>query len=134
MLLIDDEEYILAAMAEYFTALGYAVDCAADQTTAYAWIEQKEYSIVSTDLRLSHSDRYEGLEILERIRNRWPQTACIVLTAYADAENEASAYRRGASVFLQKPRPLDELAAIVATLVSGSHRIEAPARLSGGCR
>lgn len=118
MLLIDDEEHILVAMAEYFAAHGYDVACARDESAARTLLEQTDFRIVITDLRLSRSDRFEGLDILDRIRTRCPHTACIVLTAYGFPDNEERARQRGASVFLQKPRPLDELAAIVATLVS----------------
>lgn len=118
LLLIDDEEHILTAMAEYFTMLGYAVNCAADEASARALVDGQDFRVVITDLRLSRSDRFEGIEILDRIRSRSPRTACIVLTAYGNAENEAQAQRHGACMFLQKPTPLDELAAIVATLVN----------------
>lgn len=117
ILLIDDEEPILAAMAEYFVAHGYDVACARDESAALTLLEQIDFRIVITDLRLSRSDRFEGLHILDRIRTRCPHTACIVLTAYGFPDNEARARQRGARVFLQKPQPLGEISRIVATLV-----------------
>lgn len=117
ILLIDDEEHILAAIAEYFTALGYTVDCAADAPTACDLLDRQGYGVVITDLRLSRGDRFEGLDVLEQARTRRPDAACIVLTAYAQPQNEELALDSGASVFLQKPTPLDELAALVATLI-----------------
>lgn len=120
VLIIDDEEHILAAMVEYFAAQGYEVACARDEPGARTLLEQSDFRIVITDLRLSRSDRYEGLDILDRIRTRCPQTDCIVLTAYGFPDNEERARQLGARAFLQKPKPLHELAAIVATLVNRS--------------
>jgi CheY-like chemotaxis protein len=117
---IDDEAHILADMAEYFTALGYAVECVVDESSACALIDRQDFRIVITDLRLSGGDRYEGLEILERAQTRHPRAACIVLTAYGSPDYEQRARRAGASAFLQKPQPLGELSRIVKALIEGS--------------
>lgn len=117
ILLIDDEEHILAAIAEYFTALGYSVDCAADVSTACSLLDERGYGVVITDLRLSRGDRFEGLDVLERARARRPDVSCIVLTAYGQPQNAKQALDRGADAFLQKPTRLDELARLVAALL-----------------
>jgi len=118
LLLIEDEACILAAMAEYFSGLGYEVDCAEDEDAAWSLIERHRYRIVITDLRLSRSDQFEGFEILACLRRRVPEADCIVLTAHGCAESEARALQQGASAFLQKPSPLSEVAAVVAMLAA----------------
>jgi DNA-binding response OmpR family regulator len=118
LLLIDDETCILAAMAEYFSGLGYDVDCAADEGAARSLIERHRYRIVITDLRLSHGDQFEGFEILARLRRRAPETECVVLTAHGCAESEARALQQGARAVLQKPQSLGEVAAVVARLTA----------------
>lgn len=120
ILIIDDEEHILAAMTEYFAALGYEVACARDVSAAHALLERTDFRIVITDLRLSGGDRYEGLEILERVQSREPHAACIVLTAYGLPDTEERARQAGANAFLQKPQPLGELSNIVRALIEGS--------------
>lgn len=57
ILLIDDEEHILAAMAEYFSMLGYQVTSATNLIAALALLDREHYGIVITDLRLSRCDR-----------------------------------------------------------------------------
>ena len=126
LLLIDDEQSILAAMAEYFSGLGYEVDCAQDENAARSLIERHRYCVVITDLRLSRGDRFEGFEILARLRRRVPEADCIVLTAHGCAESEAQALQQGASVFLQKPKPLGELAAVVAKLMARRNSAACP--------
>lgn len=131
LLLIDDEACIRSAMAEYFSGLGYEVHCAEDEDSARSLIEQHRYRIVITDLRLSHSDRFEGLEILAHLRCRVPQAACIVLTAHGCPESAVRAMREGATAVLQKPQALGEIAAVVATLLA---RRDAGAGLDGSGR
>jgi two-component system C4-dicarboxylate transport response regulator DctD len=117
ILIVDDEEHVLAAMGEYFAALGYDVACARDADAARVLLERTKYRVVITDLRLSGSDRYEGLQILEYVRARVPGAASVVLTAYGFADNEERARRAGASAFLQKPQSLDDLSRIVKGLI-----------------
>ena len=120
LLIIDDEEHITEAVNDYFTILGYLVDCAQDEKTAIDLLNLFEYAAVITDLRLSGCNRIEGLDLIERARAKHPLAACIVLTAYGDAENENEARRRGADLLLQKPAPLGVLAERLAEILGGA--------------
>jgi DNA-binding response OmpR family regulator len=117
LLLIDDEEPILFALREYFTAYGYDVDCAREMEEAEALLANVPYAAVIADLRLTGSHGAEGLEIIGYVRERCPWTRIIILTAYGSTEVEAEARRRGVDSFLHKPKPLPEVAQIVYALV-----------------
>jgi len=117
LLLIDDEEPILFALREYFTAYGYEVDCAREMEEAEALLANVPYAAVIADLRLTGSHGAEGLEIIGYVRERCPWTRIILLTAYGSPEVEAEARRRGVDSFLHKPKPLPEVAQIVYALV-----------------
>ena len=117
LLLIDDEEPILFALREYFTAYGYDVDCAREMEEAEALLANVPYAGVIADLRLTGSHGAEGLEIIGYVRERCPWTRIIILTAYGSPEVEAEARRRGVDSFLHKPKPLPEVAQIVYALV-----------------
>lgn len=118
LLIIDDEEPITGAVTDYFGILGYLVDSAQDEQAAHALVDRFDYAAVITDLRLSRGRRLEGLEIIEHARIRHPAAACIVLTAYGDAENEIEARKRGADALLQKPTPLHVLAERLAEILN----------------
>jgi DNA-binding response OmpR family regulator len=117
LLIIDDEEPILFALREYFTAYGYEVDCARELEEAEALLANVPYAAVIADLRLTGSHGAEGLEIIGYVRERCPWTRIILLTAYGSPEVEAEARRRGVDSFLHKPKPLPEVAQIVFALV-----------------
>ncbi len=118
ILVIDDEEPILFALREYFSLFGYQVDCAKDPEEAAAFLVDGSYAVAIVDLRLSSGvDSTEGLELIEYIRERCPQTAILLLTAYGNPSIEQEALSRGANAFLHKPMPLPEIAHIVAGLL-----------------
>jgi CheY-like chemotaxis protein len=120
ILVVDDEEPILFALREYFTALGYEVDGVREPDEAEALLASIRYDLVIADLRLTGTRGAEGLEILARARERTPRTRTILLTAYGSPEVEREAHRRGIDAFLHKPKPLPEVAQIVGRLLERS--------------
>jgi two-component system response regulator (stage 0 sporulation protein F) len=117
LLIVDDEEPILAAMQEYFRTFGYEVDCAHELEEAEALLSKVSYSLVVADLRLTGIYGVEGLELVGYVRQRCPNTRMILLTAYGTPEIEKEARRLGVDAFLYKPKPLPELAQIVFALL-----------------
>ncbi|MEW6735437.1 MAG: response regulator [Acidobacteriota bacterium] len=118
ILVVDDEETILFGMCDYFLAHGYQVDCARALVEAQTLLEQNTYSLVIADLRLTGSATTEGLELAEYIRVNAPHTRIILLTAYGNQEIEMKARRRGVDAFLNKPKPMAEMAQIVSLLLA----------------
>lgn len=117
MLVIDDEEPILFAAREYFEALGFQVDCATELEEAEALLSHVEYAIVIADLRLTGIYGTEGLALVRHVRERCPKTRILLLTAYGSAAVEEEARRLGVDGFLQKPKPLPDVAQIVFGLL-----------------
>jgi DNA-binding NtrC family response regulator len=117
ILIVDDEETILFAMREYFTILGYGVDCARELEEAKALLAHTSYAVVIADLRLTGSHGTEGLELVEYVRQRQPLTRVILLTAFGSPEVEREARQRGAHAFLHKRMSLSEVAQVVAELL-----------------
>ena len=120
MLVVDDERAILLAIKSYFSHHGYAVDCAQELEEAEALMANLHYDVVIADLRLTGFHGTEGLEIVRSVRERYPRTSVILLTAYGSPEIEDAATRYGVSSFLQKPQPLAELAQVVFGVVGNA--------------
>ena len=117
ILVVDDEEPILFALREYFTALGYDVDSAREAEEAESCLSTTLYDLVIADLRLCGSHGAQGLEVLTHARERAPETRTILLTAYGSPEVEREARQRGVDALLHKPKPLPEVAKIVVSLL-----------------
>jgi len=58
------------------------------------------------DLRLEHSS---GLDMISRLKERWPEAAIVVLTGYASIPTAVEAIKRGADNYLHKPATLNDL-------------------------
>lgn len=117
LLIVDDEIPILFALKDYFTRIGYEVDGARELEEAKALLANNPYSLVIADMRLTGIGGTEGLEMVGFVRERFPATRIILLTAYGSPEVEAEALKLGADAFLHKPKPLSEVAQIVFGLL-----------------
>ncbi len=117
LLVVDDEESILFAVREYFTARGFGVDCAQDVAAAKDLISRSQHAVVIADVRLGGIDKTQGLDLVRCLRRRWPLVRVILITAYGSRAIEAEARRLGVEALLDKPVRLGALAEIVETLV-----------------
>ena len=119
LLIVENEETILFALQRYFSRVGFIVDCASELEEAEALSTHNSYDLVIADLALSTSGSTEGLEFIRHLRSSRSHARVIMLSAYGTAAVQREAYRRGADIFLQKPRPLAEIARVAQRLTGG---------------
>jgi DNA-binding response OmpR family regulator len=117
LLIVDNEESILAAVKRYFELFEFEVDCARELEEAEALATCIQYDLVIVDLALQEPGGTEGLEVLRYVRRQSPRTRTILLTANGTPNVEREAFRRGCDAFINKPSPLGELARIARELV-----------------
>ncbi len=113
ILVADDEPGVRESLAEVLRDAGYRVETAADGDAALAALEQQDFAVVVTDLRMPGAD---GLAVLRRAREISPQTVVLVMTAHASVESAVAALRAGAADYLLKPVLFDDLLAKVERL------------------
>ena len=101
-------------------ALGYEVDCAHDLAEAESLLSTGCYSAVIADLRLSGMHSMDGLEVIKSVHTYCPEAKIIVLTAYGSGEVETEVRKHDISAFLQKPKPLPEIAQVLFGLVEST--------------
>jgi DNA-binding NarL/FixJ family response regulator len=83
---------------------------------AEAVLQRRRFTLLIADLSLSEPGSTDGLELTRRVRQEWPRTRTIILTAYGTPETERIARRIGVDAFLHKPAPLAELARVADAL------------------
>src|SRR5512133_776573 len=120
ILIIDDEFEIRESLQTLLELEGYFVETAADGEEGLTQIAQRPYDLVLLDFALP--DR-NGIEILHDIRERAPELAVIMITAYGTVENAVNAMQGGAANFIQKPWQNEKLLADVAAAI-GRRRAE----------
>jgi CheY-like chemotaxis protein len=125
VLVVDDERFFLTILGDFITqGLGMRVLTAEDGSTALALLETERVDLVFLDIIMPGMD---GLEVLRRIKGRWPNLPVIMLTASAAIDNAIIAVREGADDFFRKPVDLDELALCVTRVLGKSHVARRPA-------
>ena len=110
VLIVDDEEIARKNLAHVLTKEEYDVVTAADGESALRELDTKEFDVVLTDLRMG---RIDGIELLERIKVRYPETRVIMVTGYATVPSAIEAMQKGAFHYIAKPFKLDEVRAAI---------------------
>lgn len=106
LLVVDDEFGMRDAISRIFTAEGYAVDTAADGGEGIAKGLATEYDVVLLDLKMPVAD---GIEVLRALKQRYPSTECIMMTAYTSLDTAIEATRLGTYTYLPKPFTPDQI-------------------------
>ena len=112
-LVADDEPLAREFLAESLGARGIEVVTAADGDEALRRFGERDFDLVVSDLRMPGKD---GLELLERVRERAPEVPFVLVTAHGDVDTAVAAIRLGAADFLAKPFSLEAVEGMVARI------------------
>jgi DNA-binding NtrC family response regulator len=114
ILIADDEAGVRESLAEVLRDAGYAVQTAVDGSVALAALDNQDFAVVITDLRMPGAD---GLTVLRKVREMAPQTVPLVMTAHGSVESAVEALRAGAADYILKPVVFDDVLAKVARVL-----------------
>src|SRR5512146_175682 len=120
ILIVDDEASIRESLQTLLELEGFTVETAGTGEEGLARIAEQPMDLVLLDFALPERN---GLEILRDIRDRDPEQAVIMITAYGTVENAVAAMQSGATNFIQKPWDNEKLLADVRAVV-GRRRAE----------
>ena len=113
VILVEDNERLREELVHYLSEEGFfarGVDSGQDLNRA---LEQQLADIVVLDLNMAQED---GLSITRRIRSALPGLGVIILTGRMRGSERHEGYLSGADVYLTKPTPPEELAAVIRNL------------------
>ncbi|MDD4155280.1 MAG: response regulator [Candidatus Cloacimonetes bacterium] len=106
ILFVDDEENVLQAFKRNFYKI-FNLSTALSGNEAIALINENEFAVVITDMRMPEMN---GIELLDKIKDISPDTVRMMLTGYADIETTLNAVNQGNIFrFMTKPWPSDQL-------------------------
>lgn len=127
ILVVDDEENISQSVRKILSRKGYAVDNAKSVEEAVNKIQSTSFDLVITDLMMPKTN---GMELLQIIRDYYPDLAVIMITGYASIESAVKATKLGAEGYLPKPFTPDELMEIAQkALQNKKNRVMKPKTL-----
>jgi DNA-binding NtrC family response regulator len=106
ILVVDDELTVCQSVAKILSRKGYEVENALSTEGAVQKMNSTSYGLVITDLMMPKSN---GLELLQIVKDHYPELEVIMITGYASIESAVKATKLGAACYLPKPFTPDEL-------------------------
>lgn len=124
-LIVDDEPDIRELLEITLGRLKLDTRSARNIREAHDWLARESFDLCLTDMRLPDGT---GLELVQHIQHRHPQTPVAMITAYGSLDTAINALKAGAFDFLTKPLDLTRLRELVATALRmpGSEGLSAP--------
>ena len=100
ILLVDDEKLSRAVYGDFLSAGAHEVDSVGSAHEALSVLAGKSFDLVVTDLLLPGMD---GMGLLAQVKEHWPRTEVVVITALDKVDPAVRAIKSGAAEYLVKP-------------------------------
>ncbi len=117
VLLVDDEEEFISALAERLAFRGIKARTAGSGEAALAAIEKDPPQVMVLDLMMPGMS---GVDVLQHIRRTHPDIKVILLTGHGSTREGMEGMRLGAFDFLMKPLSIEELVEKLRNAVSSA--------------
>jgi two-component system response regulator AtoC len=111
VLVVDDDRVMRNLLAEVLSKQGYGVVQVSDGESAIERIEQEEYPVIVSDIRMLDLG---GVDVLRKVKRRWPLSCVILMTGFGSMEGAIEAVQEGAFDYISKPFPMDDFKALVS--------------------
>ena len=110
ILVVDDNSLVNEFVTEALTQSGYEIHSASSGPEALELIDQYDYDLVLTDVKMPEMD---GITLLSKVKKFNPDTVVVVMTAFGTIQNAVDAMKKGAYDYIVKPFTPDEIGIVV---------------------
>ena len=110
ILVLDDEPIVGKRLRTALEKNGHVVEVFEDSRLALRRLDERDFDIIVTDVRMEEVD---GIQVLEHVLERSARTKVIVITGYATVEVAREALAKGAFDFIAKPFKPDDLRKVI---------------------
>ena len=116
VLLVEDEPILQVTLANDLAEEGYEVATASDGAEGLRLIQERAFDVALLDLKLPKMD---GLALLQSFKAENPSGVAVMMTAYGTIQSAVAAMKSGATDYLVKPFPTDDLLILLRGLLAG---------------
>ena len=123
ILIVDDDQDILANLSDILNDLGYETDTASDGEVAIGKVEQLcpneescKFDLCLLDFKMPGMD---GVELYQKILEHNPKLRAIMITAYAGDDGIQRAVDAGTWKVLRKPVDIKQLLGTISEAMTG---------------
>lgn len=106
ILIIDDDESTRKSLMLIFRKKGYEIETVGSGHEGLEKVKEKNFNLVLVDIKLPDM---EGIDLIEPLKEIHPDTAVIMVTAFASMETVMKALNLGASAYITKPLNMEEV-------------------------
>jgi len=117
--IIDDDRSIRWVFEKALAREEIAFKTFASAQEALAALQNATPQVVVSDIRMPGGS---GLELLQTLKERYPQLPVIIMTAYSDLESAVAAFQGGAFEYLPKPFDVDHAVELIRRAMEESMR------------
>lgn len=110
ILIVDDEQIALRNLDHIMKKEGYEVTSTQSGSNALKLLEEQQFDLVLTDLKM---EKVDGNQVLKRSKELSPDTEVVMITGYASLQSAIQAIKEGAYDYITKPFKLDEVRKVV---------------------
>lgn len=110
ILVVDDEPGMRTFLEIILRKEGYSVETASDGMKALDNINNNVFDLAILDMLMPVMN---GIEVLNRIIEKSPETTVIIITAFASHETAIEAMKLGAYDYITKPFKIDEIKLVI---------------------
>ena len=110
LLIIEDDAAFCQMLQKFLTKRGYEVETSFNAPDAKTKFDQTDFDLILTDLRLPD---YDGIQLLDDIKEVNPKTQVILMTGYAEVGSAVDAMKKGAFDYISKPFTPDEIVMVL---------------------
>jgi Response regulator containing CheY-like receiver, AAA-type ATPase, and DNA-binding domains len=114
ILIVDDERIVRESFKHWFANAGHAVGAAASADEALVRLASEVYDLLFVDIKMPGKS---GLELLEQVRQEFPEASVVIITAYGSIESAVQAMKMGASDYLLKPFKPEQLNLVLEKII-----------------
>ena len=122
ILIVDDSQELTDVIHEYMEIYGFIVDTTTESTDALRLIGANGYDVIVSDI---HMPGMDGLELMGRIKNKYPDLPVVLITGYSISEARKIAMEKGADAFVAKPFHMKEILDVVTNILNNKKFITA---------
>lgn len=119
ILVVDDEPLIRESLHEILRMQKFDVRMAATAEEALLLMEEDKSDIVLTDMKLP---KMSGMELLEEVKTKYPETGVILITGYGSIDTAVEAMKKGAFDYITKPINDNEIKLTIRRIIQ-QHKI-----------
>lgn len=117
ILVVDDDNAFRLSLQKTLAAMGFSVFTARSAVEALALLRVQPIQLIFSDMRMP---KMNGLELLKEIKQHYPETPVVLMTAYNQSSAGIDALESMASGYLNKPVKRHEIVEVLKTFIDAN--------------